>query len=52
MKAEGPRVNFEMREALFEIYTYSSSPVSHNTTRNKQVEFNPYILIKIFPFWL
>ena len=31
---EGPRVNFVMREALFEIYT---------RMRNKQVEFNPYI---------
>ena len=38
---EGPRVNFVMREALFEIYTGSS--VFHTSLRNKQAEFNPYI---------
>ena len=42
---EGPRVNFVMREALFEIYNGSS--VLHTSMRNKQVEFIPYILIKI-----
>ena len=38
---EGPRVNFVMREALFEIYNGYS--VLHTSMRNKQVEFNPYI---------
>ena len=38
---QGPRVNFVMREALFEIYNGSS--VLHTSMRNKQVEFNPYI---------
>ena len=39
---EGPRVNFVMHEALFEIYTWI--PLSlHTSMRNKQVEFNPYI---------
>ena len=33
---EGPRVNFIMREALFEIYTWILCGFS-------QVEFNPYI---------
>ena len=36
---EGPRVNFVMREALFEIYTW----IFHTSMRNKQVESNPYI---------
>ena len=38
---EGPRVNFVMREALFEIYTWILC--FHTSMRNKQVEFNPYI---------
>ena len=38
---EGPRVNFEMREALFKIYTWI--PIFHTSMRNKQVELNPYI---------
>ena len=40
---EGPRVNFVMREALFEIYTWILCPSLHTSVRNKQVEFNPYI---------
>ena len=38
---EGPRVNFVMRDALFEIYNGSS--VFDTSMRNKQVEFNTYI---------
>ena len=45
---EGPRVNFVIREALFEIYT----SVFHISMRNKQVEFNRYIytLSKLYRF--
>ena len=48
---EGPRVNFVMREALFEKFTRRSS-VFHTSMRNKQVEFNPYIytLLKLYRF--
>ena len=47
---EGPRVNFVMREALFEIYTWILC-LSYSM-RNKQVEFNPYIytLSKLYRF--
>ena len=38
---EGPCVNFVMREALFEIYTWILC-LSY-LHENKQVEFNPYI---------
>ena len=37
---EGPRVNFVMREALFEIYTWI---LCLSYLHEKQVEFNPYI---------
>ena len=53
---EAPRVNFVMREALFENYTWilclsylhekqftRGASVIHTSMRNKQVEFNPYI---------
>ena len=41
---EGPRVNFVMREALFEIYKWILYRfIDHTSMRNKQVEFNPYI---------
>ena len=38
---EGPRVNFVMREALFEIYTWILC-LSY-LHEKQQVEFNPYI---------
>ena len=41
---EGPRVNFVMRKALFEITCGSS--VFHTSMRNKQVEFNPYTAVQ------
>ena len=49
---EGPRVNFVMREALFEIYTWILC-LSY-LHEKKQVEFSPYIytISKLFPFWL
>ena len=42
---EGPRVNFVMCEALFEIYTWilCLSYLHEKQTSNKQVEINPYI---------
>ena len=49
---ESPHVNSVMRETLSK-FTRGCS-VFHTSMRNKQVEFNPYILyfIKIVPFWL
>ena len=44
---EGPRVNFVMREALFDIYTWIL--FFHTSMRNKQVEF---ILSRFFPVFL
>ena len=53
-RVAGPRVNFVMREALFEIYTlvYVDPLSLHTSMRNKQVEFNPYIytLSKLYRF--
>ena len=60
---EGPRVNFVMHEALFEIYTWilclsyrskftRGSPVFYTSMRNKQEEFNPYIYTLSKLSWL
>ena len=41
---EGPRVNFVMREALFEIYTWILClSYLHEKQTSTCVEFNPYI---------
>ena len=50
--AEGPRVNFVMREALFEIYTWILCLSYLHEKQTSRIQSLYLYFIKIVPFWL
>ena len=49
---EGPRVNFVMREALFEIYTWILCLSYLHEKQTSRIQSLYLYFIKIVPFWL
>ena len=49
---EGPRVNFVMREALFEIYTWILCNSFLHEKQTSRIQSLYLCFIKIVPFWL
>ena len=49
---EGPRVNFIMREALFEIYTWILCLSYLHEKQTSRIQSLYLYFIKIVPFWL
>ena len=49
---EGPRVNFVMREVLFEIYTWILCLSYLHEKQTSRIQSLYLYFIKIVPFWL